>query len=147
MFSAGLSGDKAKIRKLDRGAAVGDGDVFRFEIEDVLVFLIVNDEIESDFIGVADNRWTLTLLSWRSLSEAMRDKEYECKQRRHPDLIHKEFTLRMSLIIGTAKYAILHLFRVPIRGLGHANRGDDYVLFWPPVQLGNGSPGFTTRIW
>jgi hypothetical protein len=37
MFSAGLSGDEPQIGKLYRGAAVGDRNVFRFEIEDILI--------------------------------------------------------------------------------------------------------------
>ena len=50
-------GHQAKIGELYRRTAVGHRDVFRLEINDWLVLLVVNHQIERDFVGVGDESW------------------------------------------------------------------------------------------
>ena len=89
MFCAGCPGHKTKIGELYGSAIVCNRDIFSLEIEDRLVFLVVNHQVERDLIDVRNNRGALSLCCWRrlrgrGLSVTRRDEKNESKQRNHP---------------------------------------------------------------
>ncbi len=83
MLGARLPGHQAKIRDLYRRTAVGHRDVSRLEIKDRLVLLVVNYEIDGDFVGVRNNGGFISLgRGCRCrLGVTLGDEEHEGQQR------------------------------------------------------------------